>query len=127
MELPSIDREASREGYKKLRDDLREVQARIEGIEETADSPDGLVTATVVGRGKLSELHLDPRIYRSADSKALASSIVDTIAQAVLQAEQKLFSITRQYLPDDAKFEETNVHTGPFMHQLDKEIAGGSR
>ena len=108
--------------YEKLRDDLLEVRTRIADIEATADSPDGLVSATVVGRGELSELYLDPRIYRTTDSKALASSIMDTIRDAVGQSRRQLFEITRQYLPSDAKFEKTDVHTDPFMYQLDKRI-----
>ncbi|QUH03938.1 YbaB/EbfC family nucleoid-associated protein [Saccharopolyspora erythraea] len=121
---PTIDAARRRADYERLRDDLLDIRTRIADIEATADSPDGLVSATVVGRGELSELYLDPRIYRTKDSKALASSIVDTIKDAVEQSREQLFEITRQYLPADAKLEGTDVHTDPFMHQLDKQIEG---
>ncbi len=119
-----IDPAARKAGYQRLHSDLREIRTRIADIEATADSPDGLISATVVGRGELSDLYLDPRIYRSADSKALAESIVDTIKDAVAQSREQLFEITRQYLPPDAKLENTDVHTDPFLHQLDKQIEG---
>lgn len=124
MRQPLIDAAARKAGYEKLRDDLLEIRTRIADIEETADSPDGLVTATVVGRGELSDLYLDPRIYRTKDSKALAESIVDTIKEAVSKSHDQLFDITREYLPDNADRAGTDVHTDAFMHQLDKRIEG---
>ncbi|AXB43230.1 YbaB/EbfC family nucleoid-associated protein [Amycolatopsis albispora] len=124
MAQPMFDAAARKAGYERLRDDLLEIRDKIAEIEATADSPDGLVSATVAGRGELSEMHLDPRIYRSPDSKALAQSIVDTIRDAVAQSQEQLFEITRQYLPPAAKLEDTDVHTGPFLHQLDRKING---
>lgn len=124
MTRPLIDGTMRKARYENLRDDLAEVGRRIEEVEETADSPDGLISATVVRRGELVELYLDPRIYRTTDSKALAESIVDTIGKAVRQAQEKIFDITRDYLPPKAKFEDTDIHTGPFLHQLDKKIEG---
>ncbi|QFU91115.1 YbaB/EbfC family nucleoid-associated protein [Amycolatopsis sp. YIM 10] len=124
MVQPTIDPAARKADYERLRDDLLEIRDKIADIEASADSPDGLVSATVVGRGELSELYLDPRIYRTHDSKALAGSIVDTIKDAVARSQEQLFEITRQYLPPAAKLEDTDVHTGPFLHQLDRKIKG---
>ncbi|WP_235999407.1 YbaB/EbfC family nucleoid-associated protein [Qaidamihabitans albus] len=119
-----IDAATPRAGYEELRDDLLEIRARIADIEVTADSPDGLISATVVGRGELSDLYLDPRIYRTKDSKALAKAIVDTISDAVAQSHDELFEITRHYLPPTAKRDSTDVHTDAFLHQLGKKIEG---
>ncbi|MGC7095104.1 YbaB/EbfC family nucleoid-associated protein [Amycolatopsis lurida] len=124
MARPTIDMAARRRDYERLHDDLLDIRRRIADIEATADSSDGLISATVAGRGELSELCLDPRIYRTTDSKALAAAIMDTIKDAVEQSQRQLFEITREYLPPGAKFETTDVHTDPFMHQLDKEIEG---
>ncbi|MEU6642741.1 YbaB/EbfC family nucleoid-associated protein [Saccharomonospora sp. NPDC046836] len=124
MRRPMIDAAARKAGYEKLRDDLLEIRTRIADIEATADSPDGLISATVVGRGELAELYLDPRIYRATDSKALAESIVDTIKDAVARSREDLFEITREYLPPNAKLANTDVHTDAFIHQLDKKIEG---
>ncbi|SFB35795.1 Conserved DNA-binding protein YbaB [Amycolatopsis marina] len=124
MERPNIDAAARKASYESLRDDLLNIRSRIADITATADSPNGLISATVVGRGELRELYLDPRIYRTADSKALAEAIVDTVHEAVEMSREQLFAITRQFLPKDAKLPATDVHTDPFMHQLDKEIEG---
>ncbi|WP_020673934.1 YbaB/EbfC family nucleoid-associated protein [Amycolatopsis nigrescens] len=103
MVWPTVDLAARKAGYERLRDDLLQVRQRIADIEVTAESPDGLISATVVKRGELTELHLDPRVYRHRDSKALAESIVDTVRAAVERAGEALTDITRDYLPADAK------------------------
>lgn len=57
-------------------------EALYENLEKarvTMDSSDGLVTATVGGRGEVIDLELDPRIYQSPNAEALAKTIVDTI------------------------------------------------
>lgn len=108
--------------HARLRAELLETRTRIAAIEVTADSPDGLVSVTVAGRGELRELHLDPRIYRAADPKALGASIVDTVRDAVGQSRRQLFEIVRRYLPPGAEYEHTDVHTDPFITQLDKKI-----
>lgn len=48
----------------------------------TMDSADGLVTVVTSGRGEVLELELDPRIYQSPDSRALADTILETIRAA---------------------------------------------
>ncbi|UVS79630.1 YbaB/EbfC family nucleoid-associated protein [Actinokineospora sp. UTMC 2448] len=125
MERPRIDAAARRAGHERLRDDLLEIRSRIADITATADSPDGLISATVVGRGELSELRLDPRIYRTADAKALAATIVDTVREAVARSQEELFAVVRQFLPPGAELATSDVHTDPFLHQLDKEIERG--
>ncbi|MFC4003777.1 YbaB/EbfC family nucleoid-associated protein [Prauserella oleivorans] len=126
MTRPMIDVAARQASYIKLRDDLLEIRTRIANIEATAESPDGLISATVVGRGEISELYLDPRIFRNPDSKALAESIVDTIGDAVARAREELLEITRRFLPPGATVENTDVHSDPFLHQLEKKIEGAS-
>lgn len=74
-----IDHSAIAEKIRRLRDELATVEA-------TADSPDGLIQATVDGRGRLLTLTLSPRIYRELSSQALADSIVDTIQAATRHA-----------------------------------------
>lgn len=55
----------------------------------TADSADGLVSATVDGRCRLVELYLDQRVYRSPDSAALARAILDTVHAAAGEAGRR--------------------------------------
>lgn len=106
--------------YEQLAEDVRTLQRRIAETRETADSADGLVTATVGGNGELVELWLDPRIYRAPDSAALAATITDTIHQAVRQAEEQVFAAAAKFLPDGATPESTDLKLDPFLHQLDR-------
>lgn len=106
--------------YEQLAEDVRILQRRIAETRETADSADGLVTATVGGHGELVELWLDPRIYRTPDSAALAATITDTIHQAARQAEEQVFAAAAKFLPEDATPASTDLKLDPFLHQLDR-------
>lgn len=66
----------------------RELRKRLAGLERTAESPDGLIEATVSGDGTLADLVLDPRIYRTTDSAALAAAIVTTVNDATAQVAE---------------------------------------
>lgn len=106
--------------YEQLAEDVRALQRTIAETRETADSADGMVAATVGGNGELVELWLDPRIYRTPDSAALAATITDTIHQAARQAEERVFAATATFLPDGATPETTDLRLDPFLHQLDR-------
>jgi DNA-binding protein YbaB len=64
-----------------LRDRLRDAT-------EVATSPDGLVTATVGGRGELVGLELDERVVDRDDVGWLADLIVKTAAAAFEQVDR---------------------------------------
>ncbi|WP_433261975.1 YbaB/EbfC family nucleoid-associated protein [Actinosynnema sp. CS-041913] len=84
----------------------------------SADSPDGLITATVTARGELADLRIDPRVYHAPDSAALSDAILDATRRATLDAHRQVFTRLRALLPADATFEDTDVELGPFLHQL---------
>jgi DNA-binding protein YbaB len=75
---------------RELAANLRAAKAKIDDIEATADSPDGLVRATVSGRGNLVSLELESRLFRSPDSKALAATIAGTIRAAQKAADSQI-------------------------------------
>jgi transposase len=83
------------------RRDLDTLGRRIREIAETAYSSDRTVAATVGAHGELRELALDPRIYRTTNAAALATTIRDTIACAADAATASLFGLVRPLLPDD--------------------------
>lgn len=78
-----LDFRAWRERLLALRDHLDTVTA-------SADSADGLITATVGGRGELRELWLHPRIYRMSDSARLAAEITGTVRAAVAEVRAQV-------------------------------------
>lgn len=101
-----------------LRDGLRTVQERLADVRETAESDDGLIRATVGGRGEVLDLDLDPRIYREPDSRALATAITATIRRARQRAADRAAAHTRHVLAPggDPAFD-------PLLHRLDRDIA----
>jgi DNA-binding protein YbaB len=111
--------------YARLVRDVREMRRKLDEARATAESEDGLISATVSGRGELMELTIDPRIYRSADSAALAANIKATIGDAAESARREVFEINRPFLPRDARVEDTDVDFDPFLHQLDRQMARG--
>jgi len=73
--------------------ELRVARREIAEVEATADSPDGLVTATVNGGGELVELDLDPRIYREHDTRALAARIRAAVGEAHALAGRRVTAV----------------------------------
>lgn len=106
--------------YERLAEEVESLRRAIADTEETADSADGLVSATVGGNGELVELWLDPRIYRSPDSSALAATITETIHRAARQVEARVFAEAAKFLPADATPETTDLRFDPFLHSLDR-------
>ncbi|MEV8378401.1 YbaB/EbfC family nucleoid-associated protein [Kribbella sp. NPDC056861] len=68
--------------------EIRRFRALSDDTTGTAQSPDGLVEATVGLYGEVRELVLDPRVYRSPDAEALAGRIRDVINEAVQDAQK---------------------------------------
>jgi DNA-binding protein YbaB len=102
-----------------LRSGLRTVQDQLADVRATAESDDGLITATVGGRGELLTLDLDPRIYRTPDSRALATAITTTIRRARREAADRAATLTRRALSrdDDPAFD-------PLLRRLERDIKG---
>lgn len=85
--------------YRRLADDLRAVRQGMAGIEASADSPDGLITATVDARGALLALELHPRVYRDPDATALSRRITATVAEAGRLARAQVLTLTTRLMP----------------------------
>jgi DNA-binding protein YbaB len=83
---------------RRLRDGLRTVQEWLVDVRVTAESDDGLIRVTVSGRGELLDLDLDPRIYRTPDSRALATAITATVREAKRRAAERAAVHTRRVL-----------------------------
>ena len=86
--------------YEQLQQDLLELQRSIASVTETAYSDGRLVAATVGARGELTDLALDPRIYRTTNASALAKTIKETIWQATELATARIVELTRPLVPE---------------------------
>jgi DNA-binding protein YbaB len=77
-----------------LRAGLLAVTETLRDVEATAWSRDGLIEASVGGRGELTELRLDGRIFRDTDSVALAGDILDAVHRAAASAAEQVAGLT---------------------------------
>jgi DNA-binding protein YbaB len=68
--------------------EVRRFRSLSEDTTGSAQSPDGLIEATVGMYGDVRDLVIDPRVYRNPDAKALAGQIRDVINEAGQDAQQ---------------------------------------
>lgn len=84
--------------FDRLAEGIRGIQRELAAVVETADSDDGLITVTVNARGDLVDLVLNPRVYRTPDSRALAETIARTYRAAREAADRRAFELTARQL-----------------------------
>lgn len=72
--------------YRRSREQLAGVQQRITTISESASSDDGLITATVGGRGVLTDLTIADGAYERYRPRELAAQIVRLTGEATAKA-----------------------------------------
>jgi DNA-binding protein YbaB len=131
--VPTRAVERVRADHERLRADLISLRQSISEIAETAYSPDGLVKVTVGESGRLTELVLDPRIYRKTDATALAATITATIHAAVAAANARMVEVTKPFLPDEIPLLDDDSEDGlgrvfdPMLRHLDGQLDGGGR
>ncbi|MFC7547930.1 YbaB/EbfC family nucleoid-associated protein [Plantactinospora sp. GCM10030261] len=89
-------------------EDLRHTLANAEQTRQemlqitgTAWSEDRLIKAVVGPRGQLVEIDIDPRIYRTPNSKALSAAIMATVRAAVDDVNAQVRDVMRRALPTD--------------------------
>jgi DNA-binding protein YbaB len=78
-----------------------QTRQQIMEITGTAWSDDRLIKVVVGPRGQLIELEIDPRVYRTPNSKALAASIMSTVRAAVEEANKQTKEIVDKVMPKD--------------------------
>jgi len=89
--------------YPRMRTGLLALRERLADVRETAESDDGLITVTVGARNELLGLELDPRVFRTPDSAALAADILGTTRRAAERVRVRLYELTRSLLADPEK------------------------
>jgi DNA-binding protein YbaB len=85
---------------------MAEMQRRMLTINGVAWSDDRLVKAVVGPRGHLIELDIDPRVYRTPNSQALATTIVKT---AIEQTQEQAEELMGELVPSDARSAGSDV------------------
>jgi DNA-binding protein YbaB len=111
---------------KKSLDTIGESQKQVAKLTGTAWSDDKLVKAVVGPRGHLIELDLDPRVYRTPNSKALSATIVSTVKAAIDDVMAKSQEILEESLPSDLRAGVQDTNLAKWMRQHDADaIADG--
>ena len=118
LDRGSIDPGAFTAGLEELERDARQLQRVLSELRTTAESGDGLIQATVGGRGELIALELDPRIYREADSEALAADIMATIKAAATRAQEQLLTHVKKLLPANIDPGTVDVEFDPLLAEI---------
>ena len=91
--------ESLMEDAHKLLGNAAEMKRKLEELTVSTKSEDGFVVTTVDARGRLVQLDLDPRIYRSPNAGALSRQIIEAYQRAVDKVEQDSRTILEKYLP----------------------------
>ena|SRR5258706_14936144 len=84
---------------------IDDVQKRVLAVTGVAWSDDRLIKAVVGPRGQLVELDIDPRVYRTPNSKALAATIVATVRLATEDAAKQTAALIDETLPGDLRMD----------------------
>lgn len=85
--------------YRRSREQLASVQRELAAVSGQASSPDGMVTATVGGRGELTSLELSDLAYRRHRPEQLAELIVRTVNAAAASAAEGTYQALSAVLP----------------------------
>jgi DNA-binding protein YbaB len=95
-------------------------------VRATAESDDGLIVATVDGGGRLQELRLDPRVYRTMDVDDLADGVVATARQAAKFALRQAAKVAADLLPGQIDPAKTGLGFDLVLDELNRRIANPS-
>ena len=121
-----MDELGMRNVYQRMSDDIRTARQRMADLRATADSDDGLVSATVGSSGELVELWLDPRVHRNPDTARLAATITDTVRRAAERAAEQACAVLAAFLPPGSSPDTADLRWDPLLTGLDR-AAGGER
>ncbi len=95
--------------YERTRKQLGELREKLDGLRGEAQSPDGLVSATVGARGELTRLTLSPRTYRHLGPDELAETIVAAVRQAGANLAEQAGELYAPFLPKDVSYAQVRA------------------
>ena len=109
-----------------LERETHQIRNSVSGTTGTAESPDGLIEATVGVYGELVELEIDARIYRTQDAAALAEQIRAAVNSAHESAQDQVRRDLARYLTTRDE-DPSGLAFGPFLSKLGRSGRGGIR
>ena len=112
--------ESLMEDAHKLLGNAAQMKRQLEELTVSTRSEDGFIVTTVDARGRLIQLDLDPRIYRSPNAGGLAGQIIETYQRAVDKVEQNSRTILEKYLPREFDVDQfTNIDLDKYASRRD--------
>ncbi|TCO43707.1 DNA-binding protein YbaB [Kribbella antiqua] len=109
----------------KLEREIRQAQQAIDETTGTAESAANLIQATVTGRGRLTKLVLDERVYDELAPEALAEEIVRAVDAARERAEQSALDTWAAALPTAPVPDGNDPEFGPLLAEMRRMRAAG--
>ncbi|GGQ02571.1 YbaB/EbfC family nucleoid-associated protein [Streptosporangium pseudovulgare] len=111
------------EEYNRQAAQLRETYGRLNELNVTAQSDDGMVSVTVGPRGQVQDLTLDPRVYRKLSPSELARAIMEQIGAATGEVADQTKELMAPFLPEGLPYEEVFGEGASFESFLPQPVA----
>jgi DNA-binding protein YbaB len=114
------------EAMRELRDKQGEIASALGKLHEataTATSKDRVLTATVDGQGKLTELAFNGKRWREMAPKELGAKIVEVVAEAQEQAARKTSELMGGLVPSGFDLEQLRTVGPDLESMIDEAVA----
>jgi DNA-binding protein YbaB len=86
--------------YQEKRQQIADMQSRLEAIEAEAEAADGMVRVKVDRQGRLTSLEFDPRVQRKLGSEELAEAILEASKDAQAQVAEQMRTAMQGLVPE---------------------------
>ncbi|MFB6720127.1 YbaB/EbfC family nucleoid-associated protein [Kribbella sp. NPDC056345] len=120
MEYPRTPRPGLLADIEQLEQDARKAQLAAAEASGTATAGDDLIEATVTGQGELTELVLDPRVYRELGPEELAAEIVLAVGEARTRARHAALEVLVAGSPPGSLAIGDDPAFGPWLAHLEQ-------
>ncbi|XRQ10854.1 YbaB/EbfC family nucleoid-associated protein [Actinomadura welshii] len=86
--------------YQEKRQQIQEMQSKLEAVEAEAEAADGMVRVKVDRQGRLTSLELDPRVQRRLGPTELAEAIMEASRDAQSQVTEQIRAAMQGLTPE---------------------------
>ncbi|MFG2084968.1 MULTISPECIES: YbaB/EbfC family nucleoid-associated protein [unclassified Spirillospora] len=95
--------------YQEKRQQIQEMQSKLEAIEAEGEAADGMVRVKVDRQGRTTSLELDPRVQRRLGITELAEAIMEATKDAQSQVTDQMREAMRGLAPEGAADEGFDI------------------